>query len=461
MRSQDKKTAMIFVSVARRYNNRMKSMERLPSQPAKDFNPDWELRKIRQESDPEERRLKLRAFKEGLVFQREGLGETYAGLKEKVEANPDISSADLRAELDKYAAQYEFTEDQREVCLLVLEEYANKHRAVKSVRAKFSDDSDLFQHVFSRPPLGRVEIIEGPATLYFRLYDERDYATFHASDFSGSQEPSSTQIEAANKSGGVKINVAPRPDLQGTLIAENNTHGRRYGQLEAQTHQHERQHSLNEIIAWRIFGSPYDATPFAFHEYDQSPEALLEKARAGLKEYRRITADCQLKDELLAYFSDGTDLKQAKAYLMQPGEEGGLYDYADADLISQLFQKLAARFPAEYENALKALISGVLKVEYKKLVDAGIVALRDFEELGMPKEKIIGMLETEPVELWPKLLRRIREVKDWYGETNQRKTRGNVSPDVESKWWENIETFGATSRLARRYHRRRPKRDKY
>ncbi len=136
-----------------------------PIEPDEIFNPEKELSEIKIASK-KERKQKLQEFKEKLAYQKEGLARTQEELTNIIRENPDIAWRELYGKtldlLVKYGA-----DEQKDKVRKILSNYHWRHLAIKEAREKFPDENQLFEAVFGRPPRGKIEVIEGPVTLYF------------------------------------------------------------------------------------------------------------------------------------------------------------------------------------------------------------------------------------------------------------------------------------------------------
>lgn len=200
------------------------------------FDPKIELKNIRrlpleeledpERSDEEKRRIraeKLVNFKENLIHQKEGIARAVDDLRKTVESTPDATTEILLSRVQALAPEYKFTRDQIALFKYAIEKYQEKHEAVEKYRAMYPSDTNLFEACFGKKPKGKIEIIKGPMTLYFRCFDRDDYAFVNSFYKHRGDE---TKIEPedvarSNDSAGVALSSVKIEELSGIVTAEN------------------------------------------------------------------------------------------------------------------------------------------------------------------------------------------------------------------------------------------------
>jgi len=200
------------------------------------FDPKIELKNIRrlpleELEDPErtgEVRRKIRAeqlvkFKENLIHQKEGIARAVDDLRNAVESTPDATTEILLSRVKALAPEYRFTRDQISLFKYAIEQYQEKHTAVEKYRAMYPNDTNLFEACFGKKPKGKIEIVKGPMTLFFRCFDRDDYAFVNSFYKHRGDETKIVpeDIARANDSGGVAISSVKIEDLAGAVTAEN------------------------------------------------------------------------------------------------------------------------------------------------------------------------------------------------------------------------------------------------
>ena len=259
-----------------------------PIGPEEVFNPENELAQIKAMTK-EERQKKLQEYKEKLAYQKEGLARTQEELTNIIRDNPDISWPELHERalglLQKYGAdaQENRIED-------ILNRYYWRHQAIKEAREKFPDENKLFEAVFGRPPRGKIEVIEGPVTLYFRCHSIKDYALISKQTFLDYRNPSWSERRTSRMEGGVSISTSLVPNLQGTIIAER-ARGK-FNDDQKKVYIHEEQHAIKRL---------FDERPVKKLEFHETGGSLIEQFRIK----RERIAELRVKDEILAFMKDG------------------------------------------------------------------------------------------------------------------------------------------------------------
>jgi hypothetical protein len=175
-----------------------------------------------------EERIKIKAerlerFKENLIHQKKGIARVINDLRFEIESRPYATPEDLMLKVKTLAPEYRFTREQIALFEFAILKYREKHLAVEKYRAEYPDDLDLYEACFGKRPKGKIEIIKGPMTLFFRCFDRHDYVFIssfykHQGDVAKIQHEDVTR---ADLSGGVALNEVKIKDLSGVIIAEN------------------------------------------------------------------------------------------------------------------------------------------------------------------------------------------------------------------------------------------------
>ncbi|TSC73950.1 MAG: Uncharacterized protein G01um101444_417 [Parcubacteria group bacterium Gr01-1014_44] len=200
------------------------------------FDPKIELKNIRrlpleELEDPErtdEVKRKIRAeqlvrFKENLIHQKEGIARAVDDLRNAVESTPNATTEILLSRVQALAPEYRFTRDQISLFKYAIEQYQEKHSAVEKYRAMYPNDTNLFEACFGKKPKGKIEVVKGSMTLFFRCFDRDDYAFVNSFYKHRGDETKIVpeDIARANDSGGVAISSVKIEELAGAITAEN------------------------------------------------------------------------------------------------------------------------------------------------------------------------------------------------------------------------------------------------
>lgn len=365
------------------------------------FDPRLELEKIKK-LPREEKREALDEYKEKLAEQKEGLADLQKILIKKIRENPDLPWAEGKEVIEEMARVHKMTEAQKDYAKRIFGNYRSRHQKIKEVRKKYSDDKELYKAAFGKEPEGKVEIIEGPMTLYFRCYDTKDYALIYRLVFLLNRELTEEDIEAANLSGGASVPYSLIPELEGAVIVENSqktpvTHI--FG-----TYSHEEQHVINKFFQEEETRASLGRFKF------KDPE----RARLLFTRYFRLLrepAEDRAKDEILAYLKNGTSVESILRKLTKAEKEGGIYDYLKI-IKERSVEEVLSHFQKkpEYLQIGQIAASEVLEKEYVDLLKQGLEAFGKLtKEIGYSTDRAMALLITEPLIKWPKVVRRLHE----------------------------------------------------
>ena len=197
------------------------------------FDPIEELKNIRnlspiEQSLPSKEKRKIRAerlakYKENLMRQKQGIAQAIADLFNAVESAPDMTKEELLLKVKTLAPEYKFTKKQLAYFKYAIEEYLSKHLAVEKYRAMYLKDDDLFEACFGKKPEGKIEVVKGPMTLYFRCYDRDDFAFIDNFSKHGGDEKLFKKMDfsVSRNISGVALRSVKIEELAGTVTAEN------------------------------------------------------------------------------------------------------------------------------------------------------------------------------------------------------------------------------------------------
>lgn len=210
-----------------------KQRERLDNLGYKPFDPQAELRDIRQltkrqkELMPEQQRMIIKAkfgrYKDQLERYKRGIADTIKQLREQVDSRPDSSKAFLQAIVRASSSAYRFGLEAIDTFDRAIDSYSAKHEAVEKYRKLYPLDSELFQVSFGVAPEGRVKVIKGPMTLSFLCFDIKDYTLAYNFHKVGADKTKIDEslIDAARLSGGAALHSCAVPELQEVVTIVN------------------------------------------------------------------------------------------------------------------------------------------------------------------------------------------------------------------------------------------------
>lgn len=380
------------------------------------FNPEDELIQIKS-SSPKERRKKLIEYKEKLAYQQEGLAKIQEQIIEEIRNNPDILFDELYSKvIMEGALNYGLITNQVDIIIDTFSDYKSKHEAVRSSRQLYPSNQDLYKAVFGVEPKGGVDIIEGPMTLYFKCFDVEDYARIHSQSFLQNKDLTEEDVTVAKRSGGVSINTSLIPELTGTLIAENSSVTSPEGSSKILVH--EEQHAIKRLFWDERNRRVQDWYSIAEAKTANEFENLLTISN---RFERETTAENRAKDEILAYFKDNTRNQiQIYSLLTLPEEQGGLYDYLKhlkSSHGTEEIEWLNKNIRDESERQLRSNLfwknnKMVFVDEYNKMLKDGINTAFNLRFKGSyTTEEVIAILIKEPLSKWPKVSKRLLQVK--------------------------------------------------
>lgn len=376
------------------------------------FDPEAELARIKK-LPHEERKQAVEIYKEKLAAQKEGLAKMQVQVFEYLRDNKETTLEELNQKVAEWGSKYGMSGKQLEVAKNVLESYFKRHEAVQKIKKEYSNDTDLYKALFGRAPKGKVEIVEGPATLFVRCADLDDYTVIYSRAFLTGREIVAADKKAADFSGGISLEQTLIPGLEGAIIAEKSGKiGFEYkgwgNSKEIQAH--EEQHAIKKFFAEQKHVS--DAL-FDFVN-SQTPAEKQEAIHQLCLEKRYNVYDKQAKDEIMAYFKGNEKLTKQDLLkiLFKPAEKGGQYDYLSTGTMKKYIE---ASFSAEDKPELVPLVESAMKDvfvdKYKQTVEAGVQAFDDLRKSGMSTDETIALLTHEPLRKWPTVVKRILEQK--------------------------------------------------
>jgi len=426
------------------FNENFEQMPQQPVEPEKPatertFDAKKELQEVRH-APREERAQKLAEFKETLALQKEGLGETQEELIKIIREKPDTPFPQLYEAALKLGSRFGMNEEQKEIAKDVLQAYAEKHAKIQEVRDQYPDDPKLYEVFFGEKPHGKVEVVEGPMTLYFRCHDVDDYIRIHEQHFLlKNNKMDSLDKKIAETSLGLSINTSRIPGLDGVLIAENSS---RLGNVDEPTftfrkglderdmiltpewrqkelkmekdqksqgvQDHEEQHVIRGLFKTKIVEH---YTKERFENAETDTEKIL--AIKSFWRDQRQNAEERASNEIMAFFKMNNPIENTLERLTRPIEKNGCYD-----LCSNIMKDQKEWINKHYGKDTKAndllnkTAENVFITEYHQLLRNGAEALQQLEDNGYSKDKAIGVLIHEPLSNWQKTVGRLLENKN-------------------------------------------------
>lgn len=407
------------------------------------WNPEVELQNILK-APKAERKALLLAYRERLAAQKIGIGNAQKELIGQIKANPDVSKEDFLAQFTELTKAFHPTKEQFAIAEKAYDTYNKIHLAVEENFEKYNTPEALFTACFGMVPVGKVEVIKGPMTLYFRIHDDNDYAGVYKGVGKYAVSLEQKDIDDAKRSGGCAGVSTVIPELRGAVIAER-AEGRPFEGGAIGIYEHEEQHAFNAVLLEGQLANfdrsmneavAKDAIQSAKEEFAimNGGASAKEKEKASMmfeKEMERISmyasrvyrnergdiADKRAADEILAYMKEGRDPKIIYEVLTRSKEDGGLYDYLKAKRSEPVQIGTAEggatvadpEFIKRFMRTIEDAKSEVMGNEYNELLEEGIASFKSLTEHGLDKEAIISIFQHEPLTRWAKVAERLIE----------------------------------------------------
>ncbi len=370
-------------------------------------NGGWSSGYERKQLNRTEAREKIAAAKEKIAYQKEGLARMRQEITAAIRENPDITADTLDSYVGKYDETYRLTREQYSIASEAIQSYLKKHKKIREVRTQYPNDRALFQAVFGEPPVGKIEVIEGPMTLHFRCHTPEDFVRIISEDIA--ELPTEAKEHYAETVRGVSIESARIKGLEGTILAEN-ARGRALDAASLSTIKHEEQHAIDRLFG--LFDKKADRnTSLAQVKVEKDSEKRQQLLYRLMREGRHANEQ-RAKSEIFAFFKQGTrSTGTVTDLLTKTAADGGHYDYyaeQRENYLSRLVDGLGEESRAQIERAADT----VFGPEYRQAVVKGITAYQDLrQKVGYDDEAAIAILTHEPLTRWPLVARRIMEAK--------------------------------------------------
>ncbi len=404
--------------------------EKSPISEGEMFFPELELKDVKALSS-KERKDALDRWKEKYVYQKEGFAKMQEDFVSQIRENPDIPLEDLNKNLDEWGAKYGFTPQQKKIAEAILQEYEQKHQAVSKYRKEYPDDAELFEVMFGVKPQGKVEIVEGPITLYVKCYHLEDYTLIYSQAFLNGRVLTAKDIDSASDSSGVSIKTSLIQELAGTIIAQKAV-GKNSDKDHDRIFVHEEQHAIRRLFKEipQREGFFADFMEAAMNNNDEKIKSALSRFFRSFREEGEASA----KNEILAYLKsryDAIEKTEVDASLrgifetITNVEKERSYNYFDntrKQLREIFFQGKYTLGEVIYKDlhfgeneALKQKIQSffeqadkqIFEDEYKQIVWEGLNVYKALQDGGYSQEQTIALLINEPLIKWPKVASRL------------------------------------------------------
>ncbi len=399
------------------------AFEKIPEAESPVFNPKKELKKIKESPKPERRKL-VAEFKKELAEQKEGIADLQEEVIRMIRENPDIKTDELYPRIAEMSREIKLGIVEKGIAKLLAEKYTKKHEAIENFWHRFDKspnrDSDMFKDLFRREPLGRIEVLKGPMTLYIKCGNPKDYAMLHQQTFINSREATSEEVRKANLSGGANLPTSPLPDLAGLINIEN-VQEMPDQEKSKSTMLHEEQHAFYRLLTSSAleFLPALIESGVTAEEPEEATKQFQEMLKVDLRTLK-IEAEDRARDEILATMKEpDADDRRLFANLIELEANDGIYDYlVDArenqipNLVKHWKKTGLLKNVPNIDETVHELIRQVFFREYYDVLSKGIASFKALtEKLSFSKEKTVALLEREPLAKWPKVVKRIHAEK--------------------------------------------------
>lgn len=355
--------------------------------PGEIFDANEELEKLKNFHGTEGL-MEVEKFKNKLKAQKEGLAEIQSQILNYISYN-DYTLADLLKLANSLGQKYALSPEQKEKTVDIITQMDKKAKGIKEVLSDCKKEDDeidgpkLYEKIFGAPAKGAVEVIANPVSLYFRFNNNDDYAYLISNAYKKHRPLTKADQTFAKRMGGAKLEKLSNSKIRDVVIVESPLF------FDSKEHSmgvlaHERLHVINGFI-------------HKFHLPDfENGLKLYKKAEKnpnfnGEADFLRLAVEnpkieSRIKDEICAYFRDGTSSKEISKSLLS---EGTIYDYG-----------------LDYNYSLHEDDQD-FPLEYIKMVEDGIVAFSELLDNGYKVYQAVNILYTEPLLKWPKVAERM------------------------------------------------------
>lgn len=345
---------------------------------------------------------KLAEFKDKLRYQKLGVIAIEEKLIPLVDLDEPLSMNEMQALVKPEIEQFGFGPEFQGKITELFKEILNRS---KNIQATISDclnqdgeidSAKLYNKLFHRPPKGELKAEVNNFSIYFRLKEDDDFAYISSTAYKRKRELNDKDRAAAQSTGGLSLSDYPSAKLKGAILVESPS----YYEDEVyhkNTKLHEEQHALDFLLKDVEFSNhELGLKKFQMFKRDNA-ESLADLEAEDVKEFALMfitnnpKIENGIKDEISAYFSDGTFSSEISRQLLK---ENSIYEYGKLYNLPN---------PTEAD--------GNFKYKYMKLVENGIMAFSLLLNKGYSYEAAHAVLYPEPIAYWLKSAQRMLGIK--------------------------------------------------
>ena len=175
----------------------------------------------------------------------------------------------------------------------------------------------FFEEIFKIRPQKEIDLIIRPLSLYFKMRSIEDFALIYTGKNISKKALKPTELKACQGYAGAKLDKAPFPELRGSIMIESPRGFDKPGYSE-EILKHEEQHVINDIMLRVYLSDLENVIKIIENIKNIDPEKLLDLSK-------NAKVESWVKDEILAHFTDNSDIKNISLSLLRPST---IYTYA-------------------------------------------------------------------------------------------------------------------------------------
>jgi hypothetical protein len=149
--------------------------------------------------------------------------------------------------------------------------------------------------------------------------------------------------------------------------------------------------------------------------------ADIDEAKTILKRYflnRRVELEMDMGNEILAHLKEGFFADDILNAFIRSKKRGGSYDFYAKnrgdfkDYYDEIFNLMDKKRRPIIKRMAKTIVRDVFVTDYRKLIGEAVGVLNDLLIEGYADDKIIAILQKEPLRKWSKIVARLMEARE-------------------------------------------------
>ncbi len=352
---------------------------------------------------------------DGVDLKDKGIAAMQEYIEKTIYSDPDITLPELMDIVRQFDQWTNLTEEEFKLAQRVLVNYVKKHQRVREVAETYNSPEIMFEFLFGKRPKGKIEVVEGPISLYFRCSDRKDFEYLYTLEFFDS-DVDPKDVEGVSRVKGVFIDsrnpifwTGPREGLEGALLAENTSVLK--DPKSQQVIVHEEMHALYKLFSdvYHDFpgsvGTREDKTYLGMVKLSDDDETKEKYLRNYIYSYRR-KIDEWIKEEYLAFLKEGCDPSYIYYWVSKGDEENGSYDYLSKRERAQIIRDIKKDIGDEYSGMIRKDVEIILNKGYQKGLVEAKEALERLLAMGFSRERVVFLLLHQPLSRWNRIAKR-------------------------------------------------------